>query len=180
MPRRWRGDPSRLGRRQADRMSDPELQSVTPVEISPGHPLAKALLALNNAHARELSWLESRSGWSISSRKRFWHGESGTSTPFCWRSIRMLATTARISCGSVPAIRALSMWTGSPSQHRREGAAARAGFITICSNIRAGPDTRALSAKSIQPRRTRSRTPSMRLWNLSRSAPRASMTAIKR
>ena len=39
-------------------MSDPELQSVTPVEISPGHPLAKALLALNNAHARELSWLE--------------------------------------------------------------------------------------------------------------------------
>src|SRR5260221_7030801 len=58
MPRRWRGDPSRLGRRQADRMSDPELQSVTPVEISPGHPLAKALLALNNAHARELSWLE--------------------------------------------------------------------------------------------------------------------------
>src|SRR5260221_9470038 len=58
MPRRWRGDPSRLGRRQADRMSDPELQSVTPVEISPGHPLAKALLAVNNAHARELSWLE--------------------------------------------------------------------------------------------------------------------------
>jgi hypothetical protein len=55
---RWRlGDPSRLGRRQADRMSDPELQSVTPVEISSGHPLAKALLALNNAHARELSWL---------------------------------------------------------------------------------------------------------------------------
>jgi predicted GNAT superfamily acetyltransferase len=39
-------------------MSDPELLSVTPAELSPGHPLAKALLALNNAHAQELSWLE--------------------------------------------------------------------------------------------------------------------------
>jgi predicted GNAT superfamily acetyltransferase len=39
-------------------MTDPELQSVTPAEISQGAALAKALLALNNAHAGELSWLE--------------------------------------------------------------------------------------------------------------------------
>jgi len=35
-----------------------ELQSVTAAEISPAHPLAKTLLALNNAHAAQLSWLE--------------------------------------------------------------------------------------------------------------------------
>ena len=39
-------------------MSEPELQSVAPAEISQGTPLAKTLLALNNAHAQELSWLE--------------------------------------------------------------------------------------------------------------------------
>jgi len=38
-------------------MSDRETQSVAPSEISGGHPLGAALLALNNAHARELSWL---------------------------------------------------------------------------------------------------------------------------
>jgi hypothetical protein len=39
-------------------MHDQELQSVAQAEVSPNQPLAKALLALNNAHARELSWLE--------------------------------------------------------------------------------------------------------------------------
>jgi predicted GNAT superfamily acetyltransferase len=39
-------------------MSDPELQPVTSAEISPGTSLGKTLLALNNEHARELSWLE--------------------------------------------------------------------------------------------------------------------------
>lgn len=39
-------------------MNDQALQSVAPAEISDGTSLAKALLALNNAHARELSWLE--------------------------------------------------------------------------------------------------------------------------
>jgi predicted GNAT superfamily acetyltransferase len=40
------------------RMRDRELLSITPAEISRGMPLAKTLLALNNAHAQELSWLE--------------------------------------------------------------------------------------------------------------------------
>jgi predicted GNAT superfamily acetyltransferase len=34
------------------------LQSVTAAEISPAYPLAKTLLALNNADAAQLSWLE--------------------------------------------------------------------------------------------------------------------------
>jgi predicted GNAT superfamily acetyltransferase len=39
-------------------MSDQELRSITAAEVSPTAPLAEAVLALNNAHARELSWLE--------------------------------------------------------------------------------------------------------------------------
>jgi predicted GNAT superfamily acetyltransferase len=39
-------------------MSDRELQFVAPAEISRAGSLSKTLLALNNAHARELSWLE--------------------------------------------------------------------------------------------------------------------------
>ena len=35
-----------------------ETQSIGPAEISGSEPLGKALLALNNAHAQELSWLE--------------------------------------------------------------------------------------------------------------------------
>jgi predicted GNAT superfamily acetyltransferase len=39
-------------------MRDQEPQPVTPAEISPDTLLGAALLALNNAHAQELSWLE--------------------------------------------------------------------------------------------------------------------------
>ena len=39
-------------------MSDEKLQPVTPAEASPGTALGTALLALNNEHAQELSWLE--------------------------------------------------------------------------------------------------------------------------
>jgi len=39
-------------------MSDQELQPVTAAQASPDTALAKALLALNNEHARDLSWLE--------------------------------------------------------------------------------------------------------------------------
>lgn len=39
-------------------MRDQPLQSIAPAEISNSNALAKALLALNNTHARELSWLE--------------------------------------------------------------------------------------------------------------------------
>ena len=39
-------------------MSDQSLQPVTSAEASPGTWLGKTLLALNNEHARELSWLE--------------------------------------------------------------------------------------------------------------------------
>jgi predicted GNAT superfamily acetyltransferase len=39
-------------------MSDQKPQPVTSADISPGTSLGAALLALNNAHARELSWLD--------------------------------------------------------------------------------------------------------------------------
>jgi uncharacterized protein len=39
-------------------MPNRALQSVTPADASSGKLLGKALLALNNAHAQELSWLE--------------------------------------------------------------------------------------------------------------------------
>jgi len=37
---------------------DQEIFSVTATDVSQTRPLGKTLLALNNAHARELSWLE--------------------------------------------------------------------------------------------------------------------------
>ena len=39
-------------------MTDGELQSITDVDASPVTLLGEAMLALNNAHAQELSWLE--------------------------------------------------------------------------------------------------------------------------
>ena len=39
-------------------MSDQEFQPITSAEISPGTSLGETLLALNNEHAQELSWLE--------------------------------------------------------------------------------------------------------------------------
>ena len=39
-------------------MSDREIQPVVPTELSAAEALGKALLALNNAHAQALSWLE--------------------------------------------------------------------------------------------------------------------------
>jgi predicted GNAT superfamily acetyltransferase len=39
-------------------MNDAELRSVAAAEMSAGEPLGEALLALNNAHAAQLSWLE--------------------------------------------------------------------------------------------------------------------------
>ena len=39
-------------------MNDPSIRSVEAAEVSPGTTLSAALLALNNAHAQELSWLE--------------------------------------------------------------------------------------------------------------------------
>ena len=39
-------------------MNDPSIRSIDPAEISPGSSLSDKLLALNNSHAQELSWLE--------------------------------------------------------------------------------------------------------------------------
>jgi predicted GNAT superfamily acetyltransferase len=39
-------------------MTDGEIRSITRADASPTAPLSKSLLALNNTHAQELSWLE--------------------------------------------------------------------------------------------------------------------------
>jgi len=39
-------------------VNDPSIRSIDPAEISSGSALGDRLLALNNSHARELSWLE--------------------------------------------------------------------------------------------------------------------------
>ncbi len=39
-------------------MNDQSIRSIDPAEISPGSSLSDRLLALNNLHARELSWLQ--------------------------------------------------------------------------------------------------------------------------
>jgi predicted GNAT superfamily acetyltransferase len=44
--------------RRLDQMTGGELEPVTPADASRAEPLGGALLALNNAHARQLSWLE--------------------------------------------------------------------------------------------------------------------------
>jgi predicted GNAT superfamily acetyltransferase len=41
-----------------ERMRNQALRSIAPAEVTRDEPLAKTLLALNNAHAQELSWLE--------------------------------------------------------------------------------------------------------------------------
>jgi hypothetical protein len=38
-------------------MNDREMQSIAALEIASGQPLGESLVALNNAHAQELSWL---------------------------------------------------------------------------------------------------------------------------
>ncbi len=39
-------------------MNEPELQAFTSADVSQAEPLGKTMLALNNAHAEALSWLE--------------------------------------------------------------------------------------------------------------------------
>ena len=79
-------------------MNDAELLSISAAEMTTASPLANALLALNNDHAQELSWLTPER-LTISSVKPSWHGESATWTRSCSPSSRTPTTTARISCG---------------------------------------------------------------------------------
>ena len=164
----------------AGSMNDSELRSVDSADMLRDEALGKALLALNNAHAQELSWLEAERLEYLDAVKRSSQDGLATSTPSCSRSIRTRDTTARISSGSAPAIRALCMSTGSWSRHRRADAVARDGSIPTCSNTPSAPGTTASSARSTQFRQTPLQMPSMRRWALSRSAPPASMTEAGR
>src|SRR3954463_13487161 len=103
------------------------IENLTVDAVAPATPLGDAQLALNNAHARELSWLTPEQlqhlvGQAFDVRRSRW--------------IRMPTTRVRISSGSAPAIRVLSMSTASWSRRRRAGAAMRVCSIAICSNMR--------------------------------------------
>ena len=72
-------------------MSDRTLQSVDSSEISRTGPLGEALLALNNVHAQELSWLEPERLRHLL-EEAFLARRIGNLDAFmCWRSIMSLS-----------------------------------------------------------------------------------------
>ena len=118
-------------------MSDRELQSIAPADISSGEALAKTLLALNNAHAQELSWLEPERLEHLV-KEAFLARRIGNLDAFLMAFDQVLDTTARISCGSAPAIRALCMWTGPWSHHSGRGCARKLYHDLFEHAVRAG------------------------------------------
>jgi len=166
----------RLGR---ERMCDQALQPIAPAEVSSGSSLAKALLALNNAHALELSWLEPARLQHLVSQAflarrignfdafllAFDQGADYDSPNFLWFRARYPRF-----------VYVDRSW----SPQRRAVSAVHAGFIGICSNTPKGPAMSTWSVRSTSARRTRRRMPSMPRSDLSRSAPRASMGEARR
>ena len=57
-----------------------------------------AVLALNNAHATELTWLD-RDRLTLLLRQAFYARRIGEVDGFLWPSTRVPRTTARITCG---------------------------------------------------------------------------------
>jgi predicted GNAT superfamily acetyltransferase len=103
-------------------MIDDEPQSVTAGEATPAAPLAKTLLALNNAYAAQLSWLEPERLQHLVGQA-FLARRIGNLDASCSRWIRTPITTARTFSGFAAATSDLSMSTGSWSLHRRRAAA---------------------------------------------------------
>jgi hypothetical protein len=156
-------------------MNDHALHAVTSADIARTGPLGRMLLALNNAHAQELSWLEPERleylvGEAFLARRignldafllAFDQGARYDSPNYLWFRNRY-----ERSC----------MSTASSWPRRHADVAVRGGSIMTCSITRSAPDTTMFSAKSIYRRPIRSRTRSTRRWDLSRSAPPVSAT----
>jgi hypothetical protein len=142
-------------------MNDPELRSVVAADIVRDTALGSDLLALNNAHAQELSWLEPE-------RLEYLIGEAflarriGNFDAFLLAFDQDARYDSPNSSGTALAIRTLCMSTGSWSRHPPADAVARDGSMPICSNTPSAPGTTASSARSIPFRRTPLRTPSTR------------------
>ena len=139
-------------------------------EIQPLDPAqASCVLALNNEHAEELSWLDEARLAELVGRA-FLARRIGCVDAFLLAFDQMRITTAPISCGSARAIRASSMSTASSSRAERVGAGMRAGCTTISSSMPVAPAINASSARSIASRPIPRRMPSMRRWASARSA----------
>jgi hypothetical protein len=147
-------------------MTEGELQSIAPEEASRVEPLGKALLALNNAHATQLSWLKpERLEYLVDNA--FLARRIGNVDAF------MLALDQDAPYDSPnfdwfrSRFSALSMSTASWSRHPRAAAATRGCSIGICLNMRRGRDIAKFSVRSTKVLRTRNRTRFTRRLDLS-------------
>jgi predicted GNAT superfamily acetyltransferase len=121
-------------------MLDNELKSITRAAAGRATSLGQILLELNNAHARELSWLEPEQledliGQAFRARR------IGKVDAF------LLALDQDANYISRSRYSRLCMWTGSWSHRRLEAAAVRDGSIVICSNTRSRPGMRRCFVK---------------------------------
>jgi GNAT superfamily N-acetyltransferase len=160
-------------------MSDSALRSVGPADVLRDSALGGALLALNNAHAQELSWLEAeRLEYLIS--EAFLARRIGELDAFLlafdqdaqYDSPNFIWFRARY-----PRFVYVDRIVVAPSARGR-GCARR--LYADLSNTPSAPDTIASSARSTPFRQMPLRMPSMRRWVLSKSAPPASMTEAGR
>jgi predicted GNAT superfamily acetyltransferase len=137
-----------------------QLQSVTSADTLQDQPVGKTMLALNNAHAQELSWLEPERLEHLVNQA-FLVRRIGNLDAF----LLAFDQSARYDSPNFLWFRAryprLSMWTASWSHRQRADAAMRAGFMTICLNMHFRPDTSAWSARSTRSLRIRRRMRSM-------------------
>ena len=127
-------------------MLDDELKSFTRAAAGRATSLGQILLELNNAHARELSWLEPEQledliGQAFRARR------IGKVDAF----LLALDQDANYISQNFQWFRSrysrLCMWTGSWSHRRLEAAAVRDGSIVICSNTRSRPGMRRCFVK---------------------------------
>jgi hypothetical protein len=157
-------------------MDDQEIHSVAAADVSQAQPLGRALLALNNAHARELSWLEPerleylvsvallarRIGELDAFLLAFDQATSYDSPNFQWFRARYprFVYVDRI-------------W----SLRQRADVAVLGAFMTTCSNTQFAWGAIAWSARSTKTRRTRHPTLFMPHWVSPRSALQTFMMA---
>ncbi len=157
-------------------MDDHAPRPIVTADVSPGTPLSESLLALNNAHAQELSWLEPerlehlvretflarRIGGLDAFLLAFDQDAAYDSPNFLWfreRYSRFVYVDRIVVASSHAA------------------AAARESFIRNCSNMHRAPAMGAWCARSTRARLIRSRMLFIKRWVLSKSVPPASTMA---
>ena len=152
-------------------------------EIEPLDPqlassaIGRRVLALNNEHAEELSWLDADRLVELTAGPS-WPAASAPSMPSC--SLRPGRRLRQPQFPVVPlALPALRVCRPDRRRPRRADAATPAGCTTTFSSTLFAPATNASSARSTASRPIPRRMPSMRRWASARSArrdPRRSKT----